>query len=474
MKLRRLFRIGLFCTAFFAAQFAAADTAVTIVAHPDSPGVMISPDFCGLSYETGMLHQQRDKYFFSSEHTQLIALFQSLGVRSLRVGGNSADAPTVAIPNEQELDNLFAFAQAAKVHVIFNLRLKNTTDPSGDVRIVKYLMSHYKPLISCFTIGNEPNMYFKKYGDYKAQWDKFAAAILAAAPDAVFNGPSATPNKTAWAKDMSGDLATWGHLKFVTQHAYPGGNAREVKDPAGACAKLLAAKMDESYNGFYKAFVPAAEKAQLPYRLEEANSMFHGGAAGVSNSFASALWGLDFMHWWAAHGAEGINFHTGDHFTADPDQVPGGYDISYSTSDGLQTHPMGYALKMFSFSNEGKSVPVSVEPSGALNLTAYGVLAPDGDLVLTIINKESAAATANPQGAQVHFNLGTGFTVKQWVMLQSPGNDATLVSGETLGGGPISGDGSWTGHWTTAAAPAGDFTLNLPASTAVVVRFGRQ
>lgn len=131
--------------------------------------------------------------------------------------------------------------------------------------------------------------------------------------------------------------------------------------------------MDESYNGFYKAFVPAAEKAQLPYRLEEANSMFHGGAAGVSNSFASALWGLDFMHWWAAHGAEGINFHTGDHFTADPDQVPGGYDISYSTSDGLQTHPMGYALKMFSFSNEGKSVPVSVEPSGALNLTAYGV-----------------------------------------------------------------------------------------------------
>ena len=50
-------------------------------------------------------------------------------------------------------------------------------------------------------------------------------------------------------------------------------------------------------------FVPQAISNALPYRLEEVNNYFNGGATNVSNTFASALWGLDFMYWWAAHGA---------------------------------------------------------------------------------------------------------------------------------------------------------------------------
>ena len=161
-----------------------AAPAVTITPEIKSPGNTISPDFCGLSFETKMLLPNGGQYFFRADNTELISLFKSLGVKSLRIGGNSADAPTVDIPTEPDLDQLCAFAQAAGVHLIYNLRLRDQTDPAGAIRLVKYLMDHHKPLINSFTIGNEPNVYFTEYSAYRDQWKKFADAILAAVPDA--------------------------------------------------------------------------------------------------------------------------------------------------------------------------------------------------------------------------------------------------------------------------------------------------
>jgi len=46
-------------------------------------------------------------------------------------------------------------------------------------------------------------------------------------------------------------------------------------------------------------------KLGMRFRLTESND-YLVGVPGGSNSFASALWALDFMHWWAEHGASGI------------------------------------------------------------------------------------------------------------------------------------------------------------------------
>ena len=48
--------------------------------------------------------------------------------------------------------------------------------------------------------------------------------------------------------------------------------------------------------------------AGLRYRLTESND-YLVGVPGASDAFASALWALDHLHWWAAHGAAGVNFH---------------------------------------------------------------------------------------------------------------------------------------------------------------------
>src|SRR5205807_8152509 len=50
--------------------------------------------------------------------------------------------------------------------------------------------------------------------------------------------------------------------------------------------------------------------AGLPLRVDEINSVACGGAAGVSNTFASALWALDTMFALVRTGVDGVNVHT--------------------------------------------------------------------------------------------------------------------------------------------------------------------
>ena len=54
-----------------------------------------------------------------------------------------------------------------------------------------------------------------------------------------------------------------------------------------------------------------AQQLGIPYRISECNSFFNGGAAGVSNSYASSLWVLDFLFNAAMGGATGVNMHGG-------------------------------------------------------------------------------------------------------------------------------------------------------------------
>ena len=185
-------------------------------------------------------------------------------------------------------------------------------DPTAAAREARYLMSHENSGILCFAIGNEPDIYDPTYPAYLADMKRYVAAITqpGVAPAAEFCGPSTTPDKPEWARHMASDARSV-RLRLLTQHAYPGGSARAVSDPALARDAMLSPGWVEGYERFYAAFVPQAMAEGLPYRIEETNSYFHGGAAGASDSQAAALWALDYLHWWAAHGAAGINFHTG-------------------------------------------------------------------------------------------------------------------------------------------------------------------
>jgi len=449
-----------------------AQSAVQVQLSPSAPGTAIAPDYVGLSFEMQrVLAGTNGAHYFSATNRALIATFQTLGIKNLRVGGNTADRPTLPIPTTDDVDNLFAFAQAAGVKVIFTLRLREGSLAAA-TQMANYITRHYAPLLDCFAIGNEPNVFSKEYAPYLAEWKIYAAQITAPtnSPGTTFCGPSTSPGHETWSRDFANEFGSHGPLAFIAQHDYPGGDARRATNAAVARDKILAAAMDDHYAKFASHFVPAALSNSLPYRLEEANSFYDGGAPDVSDTFASALWALNYQWWWAAHGASGINFHTGDKVAARDENKPCRYAVFWTTPNGYNIHPIGYALKLFSLGSQGRLVPATVTRADDLNLEVYAAAADGKGVCVTLINQEHGPGA---RAAEITLLPGLANAHGEVLLLSAPDGDIATKTGVTLGGAEILNDATWDGQWTPlpAATDGGKFTLHLPAASAALVRF---
>ena len=109
----------------------AQSTPVTVTVTTTSHGAAIPIDFSGLGFERGTLSSGNagaSGYLFSPSNTQLVTLFQNLGIKNLRIGGGSVD-DEIPVGTGSDgylgIDNLFGFAQAAGVKVLYSMRLLN-------------------------------------------------------------------------------------------------------------------------------------------------------------------------------------------------------------------------------------------------------------------------------------------------------------------------------------------------------------
>jgi hypothetical protein len=467
---RRLF-LGLSLAIGLSVATLRAQSPVALQVDIAHPGPAIPPDFCGLSYEIKVIlpHDTTRQHYFSPDNGPLVSTFKTLGVKHLRVGGNTAERPSVAIPDTDDIDSLFDFAKAADVKVIYTVRMEGSS-PAAAAGIAKYVMDHYRDNVSCFTVGNEPDKPWK-YPAYLEKWKTFTAAILApgCAPDAKFCGPSARHVHVDFARLFANDVGGWDHLAYVTQHFYPREDGDKVTDPARERTLLLSPGLYQAYQKLYDAFVPAAKAKGTGYRLEESNSYGRGGAVGASDTFAASLWGVDYLYWWAWHDALGINFHSGQ---KEPRGLPGPnkpnvYTPLTAVPDGIKVLPLGYGMKVFDLGSHGRLVPVSVASNpDNLNLAVYGTLASDQALFITVLNKEFGA-TGRP--AKLVINSGLPGARSKAIFMFAP--DITAVDGITIGGAGIKEDGSWDGQWKDlpSASADGAVTIVVPAESAAVI-----
>ena len=155
----------------------------------------LAPLFVGLSYESSSLLPMEGRHYFDADDAALVQTFRILGVKSLRLGGNSVDDKGVGVPQEKDIDSLFRFARAAGVKVIYSFRLQNG-NPAESARLASYIAAHYADVLDCFSIGNEPDLYKPKisYEQYLAMWKPHYEAILKAVPNAQFDGPGTDGN----------------------------------------------------------------------------------------------------------------------------------------------------------------------------------------------------------------------------------------------------------------------------------------
>ena len=479
---------------FFLIDRAQAAEPVTISVNTSQPGAPISLDALGLSYETSlMLPNAHGVHYFSPENKPLVTLFKTIGVKNLRIGGNSVDAPNVPVPSEADVSEFFNFARAAGVKVIYSVRLEEPKTPDAtnasivpteasleNARSAAYfarlIHDRYSDVLDCFAIGNEPN-YFKDYTLYSAKWKAIHDAIASVYPDAKFCGPDQNPSPQMDAH-MAHDFASAGLIK-ITQHSYPFGcayknpqarsNAANLIpfDAAESREKMLSAKAYDIYERIYKGIASAITNTPLAFRLTEVNSYWFSGLKGASDSYTSALWSADYLHWWTSHGADGLNFHTGDRTGGDL-SMPCQYAAFVTSAHGYEIRPLAYGMKLFALGGHGNQLPVT-NPS-LTNLVAYAVL-DSKTIFITVINKAHGLGAVNSE-IQIKLDAPTEKSSASAIFLEAKYADiATGSVGVTLGGATIKEDGTWDGHWEPVKVFGENFmSVSMPPASAAVIR----
>jgi hypothetical protein len=529
--LMRRIIVGL-CVFLPLATAGAAQAPIRIVVDTATRQYRIPPDFVGLGFETKSMIPNAygvHGYFFSPDNHDLITLFRNIGIRNIRVGGGTVDGSgsvehcATPVPGKADVDSLFAFARAVDINVIYSVRLLNLAACANphlaqeDAAQTSYVWNTYRDRVTSIAIGNEPDVreYHSNpareldpavyesvpgvpgsaYPSWFVDWKQIAAVVRKTVPGVRLSGPdtavsdtsSFTPNPAAgvsWTVAFSEDLSHSGDFVEALQHHYVWGQPRNTT-ATEAIDSMLSSAWDDgtevgqqpAYDGGHASFHPypfvyrrvlePLVRKGIAYRMTEANDCLHG-VPGASDSFASALWALDYMHWWAAHRMAGVNFHNNPWIPTDT-IVPAALPCPSSGCEHYRVAPKALGLKAFSLGSDGYVESMTLDNPQHLNLTAYAV-GTGRVQYITIINK-SHESTHDVKEAEVTIllpNFGHARIETMTLTDGEPGHPDRMSG--TLGGSAITSTEPWSGKWVGVPADTGDIRVHVPASTAVIVR----
>ena len=446
---------------------------IVVTVDPHRKGHVVSPSITGLSYEMAQLGNPD---FFSAQNKDLVSLFRRLSDHGvLRLGGNTVeftdwtpDHPTsTQTPlatttvghrvhrrtpiTQTAIDNLAQFLTATGWSLIYGLNL-GTGTPESAADEAKYVSKAVGKSLVAFQIGNEPDLFRVTgqrtpdwaYQDYFAEWTQFADAILQENPGLPLAGPDVANNQS-WLSQFA--EAANDRIVLLTAHYYAEG---PPSSPRATIDTLLhqSPKLQKDISGESKAM----NSSGLPFRMSESNSCYNGGKTDVSDTFASALWGADYMLELAQAGQTGVNFHGGGNGSYTP--------IAGSLADGFTARPLYYGI-LFAQQFAGMSLLETSIGTSAANVTAYAAHSKDSHLI-ALFNKDIDTAHT--------FQVVTGSneaSARMW-SLAAPVIDAK--AGVTLAGAAVGPDGSWSPADTSiAAATPGQFQVLVPAGSAALL-----
>jgi hypothetical protein len=433
----------------------------------------IASDFAGFSYEKSMLTGP----LFSGTNDNLISLFRLVGQGVLRIGGNSVDqcvwtpggaGRTAGQIAPSDVDALASFLAGSGWRCIYGINLggaaTGATTPELAAAEVAYVSKKLGSSLIGIEIGNECEGYGAAGGyfagnwslaQFEALWNQFRAAITIAVPDVAFIGPASGASVSTWTIPF-GQACTRKSLSMVTQHYYRG----DGKATTSTAANLLTT--DSNLARCTSLLSAAAQQSGIPFRFGECNSYYNGGAVGVSNSYASSLWIIDFLFNSALGGAAGVNLHGGGNYT--------GYTpIADKNGVVVEVRPEFYGLMMFALAGQGSMYQTSLSVNG-VNATAYAVKDSSGALNLVIVNKDEN------QNLQLSVSLPQKAASASLISMTQNANGVTgpslsATSGVTIQDATISTSGSFSPAASySLSAGSSQVSCYVPALSAVLVK----
>ncbi|HET7084591.1 MAG TPA: glycosyl hydrolase family 79 C-terminal domain-containing protein [Rhizomicrobium sp.] len=441
---------------------ARAASAVTVTIDPAKKLRAIPENYMGLGFEISSVAVPG---LLSAKNQAYVQLVKNLGRDGvIRIGGNTSDfssydangapqsLPKGTVVNAANLRELKTFIDATGWRLIWGLNLgaDKLDNAVEEARAVAGIMGDR---LIALELGNEPDLFPNQghrargydFTAWLADYRRYKTAIRAVLPQVAFAGPDLA-GATDWMEQFA---RAESDIALLTAHHYIMGQA----NPAATIDTMLAE--EKKYQPALARFQAAAKAAGKPWRMCETASFSGGGKAGTSDTFAAALWALDYLFVLASYDCAGVNMETGVNHLG---------RISYYTpiDDDLQGHysaaPEYYGLLAFAQAAKGEMVATACE-TGGFNLTAYTVHQANGICVAIINKDQSKDALVTIQG--------TGARQARVMRLTAP--SLTAMSGVALGGADIKSDGSWQGK-SQSIRPAGG--MQIPAASAALVWLG--
>ena len=456
---------------------------------------LIAEDFTGLSYEAAQL---ADPNCFSPGNAALIGLVRRLGRHGvLRIGGNTSDltlwqgeqaaagAAGARIPiGPASIRALAGFLDATGWSLLYGLNLGTGTAAQAAVeaKAVSGIVGGHRVV---FQIGNEPDIFGARlrphvvwdFPAYLAEWRRFAQAVRAAVPEAVFAGPdTAEVDNMDWIVPFA--QAAGREVRLLSGHYYAEGPPTSAQT---TIAKLLAPEPRLAAELVLAA--RAETLAERPVRMTEINSCFWGGKPGVSDVFASALWGGDRMLHLAAAGYCGVNFHGGAskslstalgggplaHASSTQDridQVSGSYTpIAGSSEVGFRARPLYYGMLLAGQLSGGTRIHATLEEPEPRHASVYAVRLDPGlrpELRVALFNKDltQPLCVAVLAGQRVR-------CARVWSLTAPHPESREEI---LLAGSSVSDAGEWSPREQTVRVQKdGSIQMQLPAASAALL-----
>jgi hypothetical protein len=437
-------------------------------------GQAVPADFMGLSFEV------RDLPTLAGYATKgdLVALLRSLGPGVMRFGGISADEQAAWVAagaskpawastaiDASDLAGIAALAKETGWLVLLSVNLGHY-EPTAAAQEAAAAKAQLGPYLAGIEIGNEPDLFPRKHlrppgtgvKAYLPQAEAYRAAIEAAAPGTPIAGPdpSTGTQGLTWVRDEAQTV----HPQLLTDHYYPLSSCGEHP----TISELLSPHVRRKESEMLVRMVSLARTLRTPLRMDETNDISCEGEPGVSNTFASALWALDYTARAMSAGTVGVNFHD---LIAEPDSYSAlaAHGADALAAGELQAAPKWYALLAAHTLVGGRPLPATVTGLAPGELTASAVRAPDGKLRLVLVNYDPPGETPLAVRLRVPGSLAGGSVLR----LTGPSPAAT--TGTRLGGREVAADGVWS---TPGALPAvyghaGSLAVQLAPDSAAVV-----
>lgn len=436
----------------------------------------IPAGFVGLSMETdGLTTAGGPPGPFDPVLAQLIRNLSPGARPVLRIGGESTDYSWWPLARKPApagvhyaltpawLGEVHDLAQATDARLILGINLQSASRRVAATEAGAIVGGIGSRWILGLEPGNEPELYrtlsrsrtVQSTRQREAAFARLFAAVADRLPGGALAGPSIGSDK--WLGYLGPFLRHNPRVRLATVHRYPLKHCR--RSTTNSVRALLSDASSRGLALSLRASVKTAHASGRALRVDEFNSVSCGGEAGVSDTFASALWALNTLFEMARVGVDGINVHT---------------------------RPLSLS-QLFNLTRTGSVWRAAIDPE-YYGLLAFAMAAPAGSRLLRVIQPGTPGvhvwATRTASGTE-HVVLINATESRQALALGLPARGpftATLLRAGGLGarrgvrlGGQSFDPSTTTGllggrRQTSAVTPVNGRTeVNLPPASAVLL-----